>query len=184
MSPTPQPADTDPHRPANKTARAPRQSWRADGPEGSVFQTTSIAEQGRQYTHLVIVRPADTGQWTERAWCESHDEAETYIRRMTDAERAKVSPCIVPAGRTAALTTYTTTATVFGDRKSRYGTSTPFPTHALGIRTERGTEPVSWHVGRESAERELANWRRNFPGAARFESEIAAASTHIPKARR
>ncbi len=170
------------HAPTTKPPAA-RRSYRAAGPDGSFFQTTTkLAE--RRYTHAVIARRVRTGDWTDLAWCESAESADARARN----ERQRVSTFddvrTVAAVETASLVTYVTTALVFGERRQRQGVSTPLPTFALGIRSSRGAEPVSWFSTRALADEAAAKWRKQFPEAVDAELSIVPAATRVLGSRR
>lgn len=173
-------ADSAP-TPTTKPSAA-RRSYRAEGPDGLFFQTTTkLAE--RRYTHAVIARRVRTGDWTDLAWCESAESADaraTGERQRADFDDVRT----VAAVETPSLVTYVTTAMVFGERRQRQGVSTPLPTCALGIRSSRGIEPVSWFSTRALAEGAAAKWRKQFPEAVDAELSIVPAATHVLGSRR
>lgn len=162
--------------------REARRSFRADGPDGSFFQTTTKSPD-KSYSHAVIARRVRTGDWTDLMWCEREDAALARASIAGQSEEFR-DVQVVAATETAALVTYVTTAMVFGERRQRQGVSTPLPTCALGIRSSRGTEPVSWFARHDLAQRAADQWRQRFPEAVDAELVIAPATTHVLGSRR
>lgn len=158
--PTPKPRDA-------------RRSFRADGPDGSFFQTTTKIH-AKSLSHVVVAHRARTGEWADIAWCESEGEAAARVN-IAGASGQYDNVQVIPATETACLVTYVTTAFIFGERRHRQGVSTPLPTCALGIRSSRGTD---------LAERAVAQWRMHFPEAVDAELVIAPATTHVQGSRR